>query len=63
MTPPPRVSAKNYPGENRAAKVRIRIKGEPDGPVYQGQEIIQPCDGCAEKSRLQRPVKTDISTS
>lgn len=29
-----------------AAKVRMRIKGNADGPVYQGQTMIRPCGDC-----------------
>lgn len=36
-----KVSSGKYP-----AKVRFRIKGQPEGPVFQGQEIIHPCKGC-----------------
>jgi SAM-dependent methyltransferase len=35
----------------RAAKVRFRIKGETDGPVYQGQEIVKQCGKCNGSSR------------
>jgi hypothetical protein len=28
------------------AKVKWRIKGSPDGPVYQGQAIVVPCPAC-----------------
>lgn len=32
-----------------AAKVRVRIKGEQDGPVFQGQVVIVPCLNCGRK--------------
>ena len=48
MTPIPRVSAKKYPPKDRAAKVRFRIKGEKDGPVFEGQKLVVPCRGCAK---------------
>lgn len=45
--PIPRVSAKHYAAQPvPAAKVRFRIKGQPDGPVYQGQVKITPCSSC-----------------
>ena len=43
MNPIPRVSPQKY------AKVRFRIKGEKEGPVYQGQALVKPCVGCAKK--------------
>ena len=55
--PPPnpsgRVSASKYPGQvEAAARIRFRVKGEADGPVYQGQELIVPCVEC--QARMQR---------
>jgi hypothetical protein len=47
-TPIKRVSAKKYPPKDRAAKMRFRIKGETDGPIYEGQKIILPCKGCGK---------------
>lgn len=45
--PLPRVSAKHYdPEPPRVAKVRFRIKGQTDGPIYQGQVKFKPCDTC-----------------
>ncbi len=32
-----------------AAKIRMRIKGQSDGPVYQGQKLVAPCKGCGHK--------------
>lgn len=29
-----------------AAKVRWKIKGAAEGPVYQGQRLVTPCRGC-----------------
>lgn len=54
MTPIRRVSAKKYrpPAEpDRTAKVRFRIKGQTDGPIYQGQKIITPCKSCGSKRK------------
>jgi len=45
MTPLPKVSAKKYP-ESRPAQVRFRIKGNTDGPIYRGQELMRPCKTC-----------------
>jgi hypothetical protein len=44
----PRVAEEEKPAATRAAdptaaKVRMRIKGNADGPVYQGQTIIRHC--------------------
>ncbi len=39
----PAVSGRAY---ERAMRVKVKIKGEPDGPVYEGQNIILPCPGC-----------------
>lgn len=48
--PIPRVSAKHYaPQPAPAAKVKWRIKGQPDGPVYQGQEKVLSCRTCGGK--------------
>ena len=48
--PIPRVSAKHYaPQPAPAAKVRFRLKGETDGPIYQGQHIITPCKSCGKQ--------------
>ena len=54
--PLPRVSAKHYapmsapaPQPAPAAKVRFRIKGETDGPIYQGQVAVVPCRSCGGK--------------
>jgi hypothetical protein len=47
--PLPRVSAKHY--GNQAAKVRFRVKGNADGPIYQGQVQIVPCAGCSGAKR------------
>jgi hypothetical protein len=48
--PIPRVSAKHYaPWPAPAAKVRFRLKGEVDGPVYQGQAVVTPCKSCGGK--------------
>lgn len=45
--PLPRVSAGHYAAaEPRAAKIRYRLKGESDGPIYQGQRILVPCATC-----------------
>jgi len=45
----PKVSASKYPGADptpKAFPVRFRIKGQADGPVYEGQRQIRPCAGC-----------------
>ena len=46
--PIPRVSAKHYAPQPAptAAKVKWRIKGQTDGPVYQGQEKVSSCRTC-----------------
>lgn len=51
--PLPRVSAKHYAAAAaqqeeppEAAKVRFRLKGAADGPIYQGQNIHTPCATC-----------------
>lgn len=51
--PLPRVSAKHYAAAatqkeepQEAAKVRFRLKGAADGPIYQGQNIHTPCATC-----------------
>jgi hypothetical protein len=53
--PLPRVSAKHYAAaaaaqqeepQEAAAKVRFRLKGAADGPIYQGQNIHTPCATC-----------------
>lgn len=51
MTPPPkphpRISPKHYaPEPAKTAKVRWRIKGHQEGPIYQGQQEITPCQAC-----------------
>lgn len=49
----PRVSAKHYGlVQPRTAKVRFRIKGETDGPIYQGQTKIKACQSCGQ-SRIK----------
>lgn len=35
----PKVSAGKF-------KVKVRVKGETDGPVFQGQKIVVPCKSC-----------------
>jgi hypothetical protein len=49
--PIPRVSAKHYAPQPvpTAAKVRFRLKGETEGPIYQGQRIITPCKSCGKQ--------------
>lgn len=47
MKPHPKVAAKHY--VSRPAKVKLRIKGQPDGPVYQGQVVVVPCGSCGGK--------------
>jgi hypothetical protein len=37
------------PPDPAAAKVRFRLKGETEGPLYQGQALIVPCLNCARK--------------
>lgn len=34
------------------ARVKWRIKGEVDGPVYQGTREVRPCRGCAQRRVL-----------
>lgn len=50
MTKPIRkVSASKYPPSAPSpvpALIRVRLKGSLDGPIYQGQRIIQPCSTC-----------------
>ena len=41
------------PRPTRAARVRMRLKGHADGPVYQGQALVRPCPGCG--GRLTAP--------
>jgi hypothetical protein len=36
--------------DETAAKVRWKVKGASDGPVYQGSKVYQPCIGCGQKS-------------
>jgi hypothetical protein len=52
MNPVPRVSPAKYRSKNRAAKVRFRIKGEADGPLYEGQKLVVPCSGCGKRLAL-----------
>lgn len=40
------------------AKVRFRIKGEEDGPVFQGQRIVKACGGCGSKKQGKRVLFT-----
>lgn len=40
-----KVSAKKY---NQGAKVRWRVKGNSDGPVYAGTTLVQGCASCGK---------------
>ena len=58
MTQPlPRVSAKHYAQQqDKTAKVKWRIKGNPDGHVYQGQRKVIGCKTCGgTKSDIRMP--------
>jgi len=46
VKPHPKVSAAKY--RETAAKVMWRIKGNPDGPIYEGQKVITPCKSCSK---------------
>jgi hypothetical protein len=65
MKPHPKISAKHYaPAPPAAAKVRFRIKGQSDGPVYQGQKIVTPCASCrppASPARVLPVVAEDLA--
>lgn len=53
--PLPKVSAKHYaPQPPAAAKIRWRLKGACDGPIYQGQKEITPCQGCRGRKKVPR---------
>ncbi|MEO5712156.1 MAG: hypothetical protein ABIT37_01600 [Luteolibacter sp.] len=48
--------------DDRAAKVRFRLKGSSQGPIYQGQHIYQGCVGCGQpvgpfRKRLPKPFR------
>jgi len=43
LKPLPAVSPEKY------ARVRFRIKGNIDGPTYQGQELVRKCKSCGGK--------------
>lgn len=47
---------------NRAAMVRFRLKGEADGPVYQGQNVVKPCRTCGKKRDATPAVKIEVHT-
>lgn len=32
-----------------AARVKWRVKGNDDGPVYRGQKVVRPCKGCGNR--------------
>jgi len=32
----------------RTARVRMRLKGQKDGPVYQGQKVVRACKSCGK---------------
>jgi len=49
-----RVSAGKYPQAEGLFAVRMRVKGEADGPVFRGQTVIVPCAGCGAKRRAGR---------
>lgn len=36
--------------DDGAAKIRWRLKGNKDGPIYQGQAVFQSCQGCGKQS-------------
>lgn len=46
---PPPPSPAEQESEVRPARIKMRIKGEEDGPVYEGQTIIIPCLNCGRK--------------
>lgn len=48
-TPIARVSASKY---DRPARVRVRLKGETDGPVYEGQRVVVPCKTCGQRKQV-----------
>ena len=52
-TPPPAPEAETQASapvpDPSAFPVKVRIKGQPDGPVFQGQTIIVPCLNCGRK--------------
>lgn len=51
--PHPKVSAAKYAiasDLDQNAKMKWRIKGNQDGPVYQGQAVIIPCSTCGGKN-------------
>lgn len=45
--------------KSQSAAVKWRIKGQPDGPVYQGQEIVKPCGTCGGSSAITHPEGTE----
>lgn len=47
MTDPFATDALPQKAAVRPAKLRIRIKGKTDGPIYQGQVQIAPCKTCS----------------
>lgn len=47
---------------NSAARVKWRLKGAVDGPVYEGQREVIPCKNCGQKSKSLRVALTDSST-
>jgi 23S rRNA maturation-related 3'-5' exoribonuclease YhaM len=52
MIPHKKVSPEKY---KQPAKIKWRVKGNTDGHVYQGQEIIAPCKTCGTNLTLEKP--------
>lgn len=52
MSPDRKPLPRGGPGkDHRAARIRWRLKGATDGPVYEGQQEIRPCIGCGARRR------------
>jgi len=48
--PPPPVPIPAVSGAafTRAARVKVKIKGASDGPIFEGSKVISPCRGCPQ---------------
>ena len=44
--PDPFAAIGDAPPRPRAAYVKVKLKGQPDGPIYQGAAIVIPCASC-----------------